>query len=76
MATAHPSTDRSEPRNEPPQESNAVVEEVIDALLQPDRAHHDEIGRTEEPGGARPTDHASPREQPAVPLDIESAAGE
>jgi hypothetical protein len=43
-----------------------VLEEVVDSL-QPDRAHHDELGRTVEPDdGCEP----SPREQPAEPIDI------
>ena len=48
-------------------ESEDVLEEVIDASLHPDRAHHDEIGRTEEPSEHTPP---SPREQPAEPIDI------
>jgi len=57
--------------------TDAVVEEVIDALLEPDRAHHDEIGRTSElPASAPepPLAHASPREQPAAPLDPEAVS--
>jgi hypothetical protein len=43
-----------------------VLEEVVDTL-QPDRAHHDELGRTVNPAdGCEP----SPREQPAEPIDI------
>ena len=58
---------------EPETESEAVLEEVIDASLNPDRAHHDELGRTEEPG--EPHNHPkqappSAREQPAMPIDI------
>jgi hypothetical protein len=47
--------------------ASVVLEEVIDASLQPDRAHHDEIGRTKEP-----SEHTlpSPREQPAEAIDI------
>jgi hypothetical protein len=58
------------PTNEP----ETVLEEVIDASLNPDRAHHDELGRTNEPfeDGEQP---ASPREQPAAPLDL-SETGE
>jgi hypothetical protein len=51
----------------PPTSEEAVLEEVIDAELQPDRAHHDELGRTangiEEPA-------PSPREQPPAPIDL------
>jgi hypothetical protein len=44
-----------------------VLEEVIDAELQPDRAHHDELGRTA--NGLE--EHASsPREQPSEPIDL------
>jgi hypothetical protein len=44
-----------------------VLEEVVDTL-QPERAHHDELGRTVDPDdGCEP----SPREQPAEPIDIE-----
>lgn len=55
-------------------EAEAVLEEVIDASLHTDRAHHDELGRTEV--AAEPHHHPkeavpSPREQPAVPLDIQ-----
>jgi hypothetical protein len=50
-----------------PRAASVVLEEVIDASLHPDRAHHDEIGRTEEP-----SEHTlpSPREQPAEAIDI------
>jgi hypothetical protein len=45
----------------------AILEEVIDAELQPDRAHHDELGRTA--NGVE--EHApSPREQPSEPIDL------
>ena len=50
-------------------QSETALEEVIETSLNPDRAHHDELGRTNEP----PSDgeqEASPREQPAAPLDI------
>jgi hypothetical protein len=43
----------------------AALEEMLD-VLQPDRAHHDELGRTRN-GTAEP---ASPREPPAAPLDV------
>ena len=49
--------------------SEAVLEEVIDASLHPDRAHHDEIGRTEEPSAHTAP---SPREQPAESMDIQN----
>jgi hypothetical protein len=43
-----------------------VLEEIIDAELQPDRAHHDELGRT-----ANGEEHEpSPREQPPEPIDL------
>jgi hypothetical protein len=48
--------------------TEAVVEEVIEALLHPDRAHHDELGRTREPDD---DGEPGPREQPAAPLDVE-----
>ena len=51
----------------PAPESESVLEEVIDVSLQPDRAHHDELGHTSE-GGEEP---ASPREQAPAPLDID-----
>ena len=43
-----------------------ALEEVIDAELQPDRAHHDELGRT----AADKESERSPREQPPKPLDL------
>jgi hypothetical protein len=55
-------------------ESEATTrEEMIDTLLHPDRAKHDELGRTE--GGARhqaeqPSPTPGPREQPAAPIDV------
>ena len=55
-------------------ESETALEEMIDASLNPDRAHHDELGRTNEPLSDGEQD-ASPREQPAAPLDI-SQTGE
>lgn len=51
----------------PAAESESVLEEVIDVSLQPDRAHHDELGHTRE-GAEEP---ASPREQAPVPLDVD-----
>jgi hypothetical protein len=45
-----------------------VVEHVIDTL-HPDRAHHDEMGRTvDRADGCEP----SPREQPAEPIDVDN----
>ena len=52
-------------------ESESVLEQLIDVSVQPDRAHHDELGRTRN-GTEQP---ASPREQPAGPLDV-SKVGE
>jgi len=49
-----------------PTPEEAVLEEVIEAELQPDRAHHDELGRT----ANGEESEASPREQPAEPLDL------
>jgi hypothetical protein len=47
-------------------------EEVVRALLYPDRAEYDELGRT---GVSEPVDdwqvHSSPREQGAAPLDLD-----
>ena len=50
-----------------PTPEDAVLEEVIDAELQPDRAHHDELGRTA--NGVEESE-PSPREQPAEPIDL------
>ena len=44
-----------------------LLEEVIDASLQPDRAHHDELGRTA--NGAEEHE-PRPREQPPEPIDL------
>jgi hypothetical protein len=66
-------------KNEPPgrhphrPRPDIVEEEVFDTSLHTDRAHHDELGRTEEP--TEPDDHPteappSPREQPAIAIDI------
>ena len=52
-------------------ESESVLEQLIDVSVQPDRAHHDELGRTRN-GTEQP---ASPREQPAAPIDV-SKVGE
>jgi hypothetical protein len=47
-------------------ESESVLEQLIDVSVQPDRAHHDELGRTRN-GTEQP---ASPREQPAAAIDV------
>ena len=59
--------ERSRTTAVPPDNSEAVLEEMLEASLHPDRAHHDELGRTEES-----VEHhdASPREQAAGPLDV------
>lgn len=44
-----------------------LLEEVIDTSLQPDRAHHDELGRT---ANGVEEHEPSPREQPGEPIDI------
>jgi hypothetical protein len=74
MATTHESENTSGLLADPGTEAEAVLEEMIDASLHTDRAHHDELGRTEEP--AEPDNHPeeappSPREQPATPIDIQ-----
>lgn len=48
-------------------------DEVVRALLQPDRAQHDELGRTLSLGVDDDSDsewHSSPREQAAAPIDL------
>ena len=57
------------PRRKPPVaiEDEELLEQVIDASLQPDRAHHDELGPTAN-GAAE--HEPSPREQPSEPIDI------
>jgi hypothetical protein len=45
-------------------------DETVEALLHPDRAHHDELGRTETAEGAVPHPRSSPREQGAAPIDL------
>jgi hypothetical protein len=56
----------------PAQEAEVVLEEEIEASLNPDRARHDELGRIEEAADQidRPDAEPSPREQPAAPIDI------
>lgn len=51
----------------PEPDPEAVVEEMVDVLLHPDRAHHDELGRTRE---GSEDGEAGPREQPAAPIDV------
>jgi hypothetical protein len=50
-------------------EDEAIRQEVIDACFEPDRAHHDELGHTDE-NGVIPDAPASPREQPAAAMDV------
>ena len=54
-------------------ETEAILEEVIDTSLHTDRAHHDELGRTEDAERNTHPEEAppSPREQPATPIDIQ-----
>jgi hypothetical protein len=73
MAT-HTSEDAGKTVTNPATEDEALLEEVLDTSLHTDRAHHDELGRTEEP--TEPDNHPdeappSPREQPATPIDIQ-----
>ena len=74
MTQTNTTQDTGTPPADPTAESEAVLEEVIDSSLHTDRAHHNELGRTEDP--AVPDNHPdeappSPREQPAIPLDIQ-----
>jgi hypothetical protein len=66
MATAPVGKPANAPFDDP-----AVLGEVLDEVLdtlQPDRAHHDELGRTvDQADECEP----SPREQPAEPIDVE-----
>lgn len=57
------------PRQRPPAATadEQLLEEVIDTSLQPDRAHHDELGRTANGVGEH---EPSPREQPSEPIDL------
>lgn len=57
------------PRHKPPvvTADEELLEEVIDTSLQPDRAHHDELGRTANGIAER---ESSPREQPSEPIDL------
>ena len=50
----------------------AERDETVEALLHPDRSHHDELGRVEdEPSRSTPPHpRSSPREQGAAPIDI------
>ena len=48
-------------------------DETVEALLHPDRSHHDELGRTEDLSPSGTTLHhprSSPREQGAAPIDM------
>ena len=67
MAARHLKQKASRPSAKSARTASVVLEEVIDVSLHPDRAHHDEIGRTEEPAEHTPP---SPREQPAESMDI------
>ena len=57
------------PRHKPPViiADEELLEEVIDTSLQPDRAHHDELGRT---ANGVEEHEPSPREQPPEPIDL------
>jgi hypothetical protein len=59
------------PKFHEPDRPDTTREEVVRALLQPDRAQHDELGRTrsQEMSGD-PDYHSSPREQAAAPIDL------
>jgi hypothetical protein len=73
MTLTHSNPTRAWRPSEPAPENEAVLEEVIDASLHTDRAHHDELGRTEEPverNNYPEESPPSPREQPAVPIDV------
>jgi hypothetical protein len=59
--------DSTQGRFDAPDVHEQLVEEVIESL-QPDRAHHDELGRTANGAEEEP----SPREQPAEPIDLDS----
>jgi hypothetical protein len=43
---------------------------VLQALLHADRAHHDELGRTESEHTLEDPSESSPREQGAAPIDL------
>jgi hypothetical protein len=48
-----------------------VREEVLQALLHTDRAHHDELGRTEQDAILDDSGYeSSPREQAAAPINL------
>jgi hypothetical protein len=54
-----------------PDRPDATRDEVVRALLQPDRAQHDELGRTLSFGMDDDEEsHSSPREQAAAPIDL------
>jgi hypothetical protein len=54
------------------EQDGATRQEVIDALLHPDRSRSDELGRTEDDEQQKPASStpSSPREQPAAPIDM------
>ncbi len=56
------------PRHTPPITADEeLLEEVLETSLQPDRAHHDELGRT------NGEEHEpSPREQAPEPIDLDT----
>jgi len=49
---------------------SAAQREIIEALLQVDRARHDELGRVRPSGETAPIP-AGPREQPAAPVALD-----
>lgn len=61
---------KSDTRSYPP---DPTRDEVLRALLQPDRAQHDELGRTLSLDmDGDPESHSSPREQAAAPIDLQN----
>ena len=69
MATGQINAKKDRPIEDPLRQPEDVVAEVVEAMLETDRAHHSELGRTV---NGTPEPSASPREQPAAPIDIES----
>jgi hypothetical protein len=67
-------TDQSETQDRKKQRDDREErEEVVRALLHPDRAQHDELGRMDELADeveGHSSKRSSPREQPAGPLDL------
>jgi len=51
-------------------EADLEREEIIEALLQPDRSRHSELGRTDDANAQKRVRRSSPREQGAAPIDI------